>query len=92
MVRCEVRDVKTREVIQHDYAKAFPLKKHFGRLLSEVAKFNSNSCISNNAYVLQKANMLRHLRANWKEAELVELIIHGMKLEKILSSVTQCQS
>lgn len=50
-----------------------------GRLLSEAAEFNTNSCNTYDAYVFQKVGMLRNLRANWEEADLVELIIHGIK-------------
>lgn len=70
MVRCVAPDIKTSEVIQRDCEETFPLKKHFGRSLSDAAKLNSNALF---------IKVLRNLRDNCEKADLVELILHGMK-------------
>jgi reverse transcriptase-like protein/integrase-like protein/aspartyl protease len=72
----EVRDWET---FQRDFVAAFPPKKNLGRLLSEATAFNSNLCNSYDAYVYEKAALLKNLRAQWEEADLVELIVHGIQ-------------
>lgn len=72
-------DVKNWEIFQKDFFEAFPPKRNLGRLLAEAANFDSDRCNTYDAYVFEKASLLKNLRVQWEEADLVELVIHGIK-------------
>lgn len=81
-------DVKTWEVFQRDFSEAFPPKKILGQLLLEAAVFNSDRCNTYEAYVFEKVNLLRNLRVQWEEVDLVEITIHGIRERDIRTSAS----
>lgn len=81
-------DSRTWEIFQRDFIEAFPPKKNLGRLLSEAAEFNSSLCNTYDAYVFEKTNLLRNVRANWEESDIVELVIHGIKERDVQTTAT----
>ncbi|VEN50974.1 unnamed protein product [Callosobruchus maculatus] len=71
-------DIKTWDIFVRDFLEAFPPKKILGELLLKAAEFSSNRCNTYEAYVFEKVTLLRNLRAHWDEADLVEIIVHGI--------------
>ncbi|KAJ3641814.1 hypothetical protein Zmor_028287 [Zophobas morio] len=72
----EVRDWNT---FKREFADAFQPRRNLGRLLIEAANYDSCTCNTYNNYVHKKVALLRNLRVTWKENDLVELVVHGIK-------------
>lgn len=81
-------DTRSWNTFQREFLEAFAPKKNLGRLLSEAAEFSSDNCNTYETYIFEKTGMLRNLRANWKESDLVELIIHGIKEKEVQTAAT----
>lgn len=72
-------DERSWAAFKRDFAEAFPPTRNLGRLLTEAATFTSSKCNTYEAYVFEKNALLRNLRANWGESDVIQIIVHGIE-------------
>lgn len=76
-------DVRDRTTFKREFADAFPPRRNLGRLLCEAADYDSTCCNTYDAYVHKKTAMLKNLRVEWRESDLVELVVFGIKEQQV---------
>ena len=76
-------DVRDWTTFKREFADAFPPRRNLGRLLCEAADYDSTCCNTYDAYVHKKTAMLKNLRVEWRESDLVELVVFGIKEQQV---------
>lgn len=62
-----------------DFLEAFPLKHNLGQLFADAALFTSSKVNTYETYVHEKVSLLRNLRVEWRETDLLEIVLHGIE-------------